>query len=481
MRVLDMLSLRVFSLIALFLVLPCGEAEGVANCEITKGCPDFPWPPQCNFWSIGGNSSPGDNGLLEAVRGSSAQSRRNVDPNNTATDDRVRQWAFLHFLNITMRRSDTGRPHFEDYYAPASVLFQKQPPFWGADDPAPHYQPSVLKDIKVCGTDEDVPKNPMILTRHTQGHDPYELLQSADQIRELQNREQADSHGVLVDQKGSPVYYEALVNRNFYTQVKERGLHTKEGFYKADLSKALQSGASILMTAWRVLGEKEEKERYLTARGHIPSSVTTDGGDICFKEVTVALVGMNIAAQVGNMGRSQVWAAFEHEDNVPDCALTPDSTKSWSFHDGETDCNTPGQCNSFIPGEVSEPTIACRKYPSGDGLVGSHNNQCLDSLNESMHKLKKQNGIPWKFYKGIGVLWVNPTAPDQRVTHQNGSLLLSSSVLETFRQHRNCVSCHDLRPRGECLPDRESHLYQNNIFSLVCRGRNRLDRGLDSN
>jgi hypothetical protein len=277
---------------------------------------------------------------------------------------------------------------------------------------------------------------------------------------------QANSHGILVDQNGRAVYTAMMIDDVYRSFVIKNQLYTAAGMQQADAAMTFPNGALSLKSTWKILAPGEDASRFYTTNATIELLSKVDGGvGIAANPATararVALVGLHVAMVVAGHPEA-IWATFEHVDNAPDFGVgqLPSAVvaeRSYTFYKGGT---IAADCNAGNAGvveldprtqQLSPPTQACRQYRAGGGDPANVNN--IDSLNQSvLSQLAARS--PWKNYREVGAVWfkgkdklVPDWTPNVDPSPLAGSTLLSSAVIETFTQNTSsangCFSCHN--------------------------------------
>ncbi|RSZ57301.1 hypothetical protein HF313_11125 [Massilia atriviolacea] len=277
---------------------------------------------------------------------------------------------------------------------------------------------------------------------------------------------QANSHGILVDQNGRAVYTAMMIDDVYRNFVIKNQLYTAEGMQKADAGMVFPNGALSLKSTWKIVAPGEDASRFYTTDATIELLSKVDGGvgiDANPKtaRAKVALVGLHVAVVVAGHPEA-IWATFEHVDNAPDFGADQRpsdvvSEHSYTFYKGGTiaaDCNANNASIIELDARtqiLSPPTQACRQYRTGAGDLSNVNN--IDSLNHSvLSQLAPRS--PWKNYREVGAVWfkgknklVPDWTPNVDPNPMTGSTLLSSAVIETFTQNttseNGCFSCHN--------------------------------------
>jgi len=256
---------------------------------------------------------------------------------------------------------------------------------------------------------------------------------------------QAGGGATIYDQNGNVVYYDVRFSKNMCDI---NSIKTQQNF---------PGGTTELKAAWKVLGPKDDKSRYIT----IDTQIGSDN-----KAVTLGMIGFHIAIATPDHPEF-VWATFEHNVNVPDC-VNPSSTTGWSFT-SET-CTTDlknkdplgiVQCrfnNPFAQSSLTgTPTEICREYPYGSApgdLKYEENLGDITTLNANVQPYLTNEFAVLRNYFNLGALWLSDPTQSSIMGNQRGSLRLANSVMETDYQDvvisnnpsafvSNCFGCHN--------------------------------------
>lgn len=275
--------------------------------------------------------------------------------------------------------------------------------------------------------------------------------------------------GVLFDQKGQVIYYEARVDQVYFDYIKDNKYYDPNNIVNAPKGAQFPVGTLEIKISWRIAKTAAEtfiadaEKRFIT--NDVLIAPVTGYNENTKKFIvdtenpipaTVALVGMHVVGLV--QGHPElVWSTFEHVDNAPALTNTPTSdpgpTGPWSFYSLGIDCKT-GDCNQH-PTEVPltppyKPTEVCLVEAQGGGDTTNVTN--IISINKSV--LDQLQDPVLKNYQLGGGLWTNNGELPPSPANQKGSLKLANSTLETFFQGpppttatlRNCFSCHNEQP-----------------------------------
>lgn len=281
--------------------------------------------------------------------------------------------------------------------------------------------------------------------------------------------QQANSHGILVDQNGRAVYTTLIINNVYRDFVLKNKLYDPKALKDVSDTLDFPTGSMSLKAAWKIVEEGENTDGYYTRLAEI-ELLATEGNSVVIpknpktqKNVKVALVGLHIAVVVEHHPEF-IWATFEHVKNAPNFQENQRMNQAvasgnFTFYKGGTtaaDCN---QNNASIISldatsqKLTPITQVARQYRVGGGKESNQNN--IDSLNSSVLRQIDPSSL-WKNFTEVGAVWFDidkgvlvpnwsPNSDSiQRIT---GSVLLSSSVIETFTQNvrseNECFSCHN--------------------------------------
>jgi hypothetical protein len=320
--------------------------------------------------------------------------------------------------------------------------------------------------------------------------------------KEVQSEQgQAGSHGALMGENKSLVYYITMVNdvyAYFLTGVNEGKLNgnqfpTTASARDSILAYAKTKGwaappdpdalAMELKTSWVEVKDLPNADTYVTIKAVIPTydksnpKVWVEKGQ---KTTTLALVGMHVVGSVAGHPE-MVWATFEHEKNSPNDAyayrdkqnnikqVRADTGKGWLFNVNANDTTGNQNFQSMtVSGntiQVKDTTIktpnvrrimawgvASNTVPNGEDQTPADSNSEIISINNAVRKMLVGKDVR-KNYLLIGATWTfGGTAPNGNVypyggtadSIPNGDAIgtgqLSNSTMETFVQSPSTAS-----------------------------------------
>ena len=310
---------------------------------------------------------------------------------------------------------------------------------------------------------------------------------------------QAGLRGVLVDQKGWPVYYAVHVSPMFYQFVRSNRLFVKETYLKAGPTCHFPVRSVLVKSSWRIVSPGEDTRGCFTTSAKVHPLYCQHGADTCKGEdivvdhvhtkiIDVALVGMHVTGVVEDHPEF-VWSTFEHQGNAPDLpdgmsldAPDPVSGGAWTFYAAKTparECNAANARTVTFDAKanrLSPPTNVFRQFALGGGDAGDQAN--VKSLNQSVHAQLKPDSV-WKNYILVGSVWfargnnLEPGLEGPYIQRRvEGSVRLSNATMETFTQlgRKNCFACHDTGTRADIgLPAMNMNLIHSLTDALLHR------------
>ncbi|MCL1094066.1 mannan-binding lectin [Shewanella kaireitica] len=255
---------------------------------------------------------------------------------------------------------------------------------------------------------------------------------------------QAGGGATIYDQNGNVVYYDVRFSKNMCNV---KAIQQLQNF---------PAGTTEMKTAWKVLGENDDPNDFITMDANITPVVSDQSNT---KKTKLGMIGFHVA--VATQAHPEfVWATFEHKVNSPDCTL-PQETTGWSFASQECSAglkNNQAGCEFNNPTKQSKvtgkPTQICRMYPYGSSegdLKFQDNVDSIKSLNANVQPYLNGNFEVLKNYFNVGALWVSDinkgsyTTPTNgqavtQISNQRGSLRLANTVAETEYQEVNTAA-----------------------------------------
>ncbi len=304
--------------------------------------------------------------------------------------------------------------------------------------------------------DPAVPINPCGGAQLQPGQKVFVRYSKGDSVVEIDN--QAFSYP-LIDQNLNYAVYEVRFNQSQYEFV--RGVDTDQStwlYYVKNLagkepvqmpasSPPSTQGAMMLKAAWKVLGPKDNPNRFYNV-----SSLVLDPETKKCTTQQVGLVGFHIAQKLKDFPQ-WIWSTFEQVDNVPGNSAGP-----YSFNNGTNTPQTiggyanrpPAMAPQLQPISQRQPVQVTRFNPIPDSTA---------ALNATWQKVL--NGTVWQYYQLVMTQW--PSNPTVFKTREDGGIYpqdaggafpangVTNSVMETYFQSQNdaagaggnsCMSCH---------------------------------------
>ncbi len=257
--------------------------------------------------------------------------------------------------------------------------------------------------------------------------------------------------GPLIDQNGSYVRYEILINEPMYTYIRDNRLYNQAGlnaFGQIDFpSGSLDTstvGAIMVKAAWKVMGAGDDPSRFHVSRAH----VFNQQANTCAVE-TLGLVGFHISTKTVSAPQ-WIWSTFEHQGNAPD-ADAPGTGAHYSFFDPQCATKRPGpDCapnalpptpwNPQLPNQKPVQVERVTRIDATTAALNTKFQQLLRGVNA--HSV-------WANYMLVGTQF--PQLPDDPTDPQGRPFpqYLANTTIETFLQGRvptvssNCIGCHN--------------------------------------
>lgn len=312
---------------------------------------------------------------------------------------------------------------------------------------------------------------------------------------------QAETNGVLVDQRGRAVYYSTHMDDAYFDYA--RAHYGIAAFNGSDPDSVFPVGSTVLKVSWRQVEPGEDTSGFFTTRADVarlinekdPSDPSKQTGQITpadgqwIENVEVALVGMHVVSVLVEHPEF-AWATFELEGNAPNlpAGMAADSSKpvsaqSLTFYAAGTpakDCNVNAEGRTD---HVDEATQICtpitqvfRQFQYG----GASPSRVLDiqQVNAEFQsalpiEAKSNSSLDPVFaaYSLVGTVWQNKDTLKPGLTGTEmcstavGSTSLMNSTMETFVQGagQSCFLCHNTVAGG--LPKGPQYIASNLALS----------------
>lgn len=304
--------------------------------------------------------------------------------------------------------------------------------------------------------DPSIPINPCGGTQLPPGQKVFVRYSKGDSVVEIDN--QAFSYP-LIDQSLNYAVYEVRFNQSQYDFI--RGVDTdqstwlyfvknlagKEPIQMPASSPPSTQGAIMLKAAWKILGPKDNANRFYSV-----SSLVLDPETNKCTTQQVGLIGFHIAQKLKDFPQ-WIWSTFEQVDNVPGQSAGP-----YSFNNGTDNPQTiggyanrpPAMAPQLQPVSQRKPVQVTRFNPIPDSTA---------ALNATWQKVL--NGTVWQYYQLVMTQW--PSNPTVFKTREDGGIYpqdaggafpangVTNSVMETYFQSQSdaagaggnsCMSCH---------------------------------------
>ncbi len=378
-------------------------------------------------------------------------------------------FAWQEFISLnwpTDGSNNFGQPN--DYtpvtwetYMPKEVLFQPngvKPPAWGTLV-SPAYASKFKSQKLLMNTTKT-----KLLTFSAKFAD-------TDTIKGLDPHQAAPSNGPnwLGAQNGTNVWYEIMLNKDYYDFVVNNGyynaiaqhnaaqkgipLNFPQGVYNGAV------GAIELKAAWM---EVDNIQSAKWQRYKLSKAVVFDAFTGQLRNTTVALVGLHILHKTTNQP-TWVWATFEQVDNVPNTASETPPPYGYNFYNKncapkQVSLKGGGTATVNCTANTSPPYDLTKAEPVPIQItrVNSIDTEDAAPINAKMQSSIRSfypNSV-YQYYQLVDVIWSqqplsDPTTPVQAPRKLNsssmtsGKAIVANTTLESYVQNTNtCFNCH---------------------------------------
>ena len=273
---------------------------------------------------------------------------------------------------------------------------------------------------------------------------------------------------LLVDQDGHYVRYDSRLNQVAFDYIKD----PDEGTAGAGITRPLYHATSqlsfaseqvidlpalsaappatiLVKAAWRKLDRSEDWARFKTSLVILTNPET---GNCDPTPAVMGLVGLHVVRKTGGMWQ-WMWATFEHVDNAPQFDDAVDLSKSFSFYNPACSrCPVNQEPASKTP--VANPTpVQVMREQSIPQAIRDVNTFVWSQLQGA----DPQNAQSvWMNYQLVNATWPAtprnlPTTPGvtapmplaQFEFRSTGNRRTNNVTLETYRQNKGCLDCHN--------------------------------------
>jgi hypothetical protein len=401
------------------------------------------------------------------------------DPNSPDVDCPFYQASWQHFLFAT-QADTTGRPAFFAYKTIAELFGSATAPLFGQ------------------GRSTMLMLAPRVAERP---NDSTDLTQAQKSVIGS-DVFQAGLRGLLIDQKGQPVFYAIHVNKSYDDFITNKNLKNPAALRAAPDDLVFPMGVVELKSAWQIVDTAAPPSNYIIATATVPSlkvqgkMIIVDTDHSHDRTVTVALLALHVVFVLDGHPEF-IWSTFEHVDSngVPDlappAAANPTgppggeqiSPKDYTLYKAGT---LASQANkALVTDQGNDPlltfdtatqtfrtksgvgqTSIYRMFPgskSSDKTVDDE----VQALNDSMSKLFGVNSTDRRAnYRLVGGVWLKHSkdsvlgfklndipddmpgqSTDDPKSRLQGEDRLSGMAMESFTQpegsFKNCFQCHN--------------------------------------
>jgi hypothetical protein len=279
---------------------------------------------------------------------------------------------------------------------------------------------------------------------------------------------QAGLRGVLIDQKGNPIYYAIYVDPSFAQFLKSHNLAQKDPKliqknFDPTLSFPSQAGQPMVMelkSAWMIVDSKSAAPSYIVVPAVVPRYVISPDGLVVAeinpttklpvtRNVYVALIALHVVFTLPGHPE-MIWSTFEHvhfdakgnsvRDNAPAAPANPSNTPSNAVISRET--SFPLYQAGTVAGNANRPidpkilaahfdvdsqtftkggllqTSVYRPYPASKTTETDEDDE-VTLINDNIGKMFSDATTPAsdlrQNYRLVGAVWINDPSKDFKV------------------------------------------------------------------
>lgn len=259
-------------------------------------------------------------------------------------------------------------------------------------------------------------------------------------------------------QNGTNVWYEVLLNKDYYDYV------TQKGFYNAKTqhdsvklgqfinfpvgASPTQVGAIELKIAWMEVDSPgaEKWQRY-----KLSQAVVVDPKTKTIRSVTVALVGMHILHKTASQP-TWVWSTFEQVDNVADDDSITGISHPYGYNFFNPNCSQNCTPNISPTYYLSDSTPSPIQVTRVNAFTKTASNIAINKTIQAAIQNKYPNSV-WQYYQLVDVIWGqseplnSPTdtlsAPNTiQFGQKSDYAAVANTTMETYIQSNTCLDCH---------------------------------------
>ncbi len=265
--------------------------------------------------------------------------------------------------------------------------------------------------------------------------------------------------GPLIDQNGSYVRYQILVNRPMFEFIVQNGLYSRTGqsgfgqpivFPAGDPPSTGNQGpmgAIMVKAAWKVIGPGDDPSQFhiVNALAYNPPSQDPPVQESC-SAVTLGLVGWH-AAHKTTAAPQWIWSTFEHVANVPTTAEIASRKLAPPYNFYDAGCSAQQCPVNQPPPRPWDPNV--QPFPNGFKSQIARVTPLTDAtlgLNAQFKAILA--GTVWTSYELVSTQWPTDAQSPTEPTGVPAPTFLANTTLETYIQgtvpksSSSCMDCH---------------------------------------
>lgn len=229
----------------------------------------------------------------------------------------------------------------------------------------------------------------------------------------LSDISQAGLRGVLIDQKGHPIYYAIHVDQNFLAFLRKNNLTTLAGLQQMNPNLAFPAGVMEFKSAWMIVPDKTSAPNYFVVPAKVPHYTIINGLvapkiDPATKapvldNVSVALIALHVVFTLPGHPE-MIWSTFEHIRTGPDGKAIRDNAPAAQANPGKTPPATVISNDTFYPLYQAGTPVSTANTPLDPKVMAEHFDEATQSFTKGGTVLATSVYRPYPGSKSDGKL-----------------------------------------------------------------------------
>lgn len=284
--------------------------------------------------------------------------------------------------------------------------------------------------------------------------------------------------GWLIDQQGSPTYYEILMDQISYDYIVENKLYDYNTLINEDKIN-FPNFATQIKASWRqLIPPKDNLSRYITKQANIQQFDQFGQATEKITNVTLGLVGLHVITKA--TGYPQwIWSTFEHIDNVPMQVMNnniivnqPKSDISYHYYDANARASDVNQSPCIWIETPINNTKSNQNINKNTPICGPKANVTfqtptpldrytpINEMTQEVNQYQQENapvkGTVLENYQLIVTQYpTQPDHPSDPLGQPNPTLAANVTMESYIQETSSCIKCHSQAsaPNSQYLSD----------------------------